>query len=392
MVPITYNVRSLLVRKISTIASLVGIALVVVVSSCSSMLSNGIARTLKTSGRADTAIIMRMGSDAEMASGIDVSRISTVVSNPNFVAQDKSGNSLGVGEIVVVKTADRAGTTGGVSVSNVSIRGVPANVWDVRDDVKIVRGRKPQPGTDEVAIGKALPGRFQGVEFGANFELKKNRVAQVVGVFDAGGSAFESEIWADVDTVRQAFGRQGVVSSVRVRLLSPSKFEAFKTFVESDKTLGLMAQREDSYYEKQTEGMAGMVKAIGWVFAFLFSLGAMIGAAITMYAQVANRSKEVGTLRALGFSRFAILLSFLVESVMMCFAGGVLGVLLALPLGLVEFPMMNMATWAEVVFRFEPSAGTIIGALVFATVMGIVGGFFPAWRASKLSPVEAMRT
>jgi putative ABC transport system permease protein len=389
MIPISYNVRSLVVRKVSTTIAVIGIALVVMVFSGTCMLNAGVKRTLGASGRADNAIILRFGSDAEMASGIETARVSSIISNPSFVARDKGGNFLGVGEIVAVITVERLGTGGGVS--NLTVRGVPANVWDFRDEVKIVEGRLPKPGTDEAAIGKNVPGRFRAVELGSKFELRKNRPVEVVGVFDAGGSSLDSEVWADVDAVGQAFGRQGSVSAVRVRLLSPSKFDAFKTYVESDKTLGLATQREDSFYDKQSEASGTFLSIIGLVFSVLFSFGAMIGAAITMYSQVSNRSKEIGTLKALGFRRPAILLSFLIEAVILALAGGALGALASLLLGFVKFSTMNFLTWSEVVFTFDPTFAAIGWALVFAGVMGIIGGIFPALRASKLSPIEAMR-
>jgi putative ABC transport system permease protein len=389
MIPVSYNIRSLAVRKTSTIAALIGIALVVIIFSGSSMLNAGIRRTLGSSGRAENAIISRFGSDNELSSGIEVSRVQTVISNPEFVARDKQGNYMGVGEVVVVVAGDLVHQKG--KFSNLVVRGVPPNVWDFRDEVKIVKGRKPQPGTDEVAIGKNVPGRFVNVELDSTFELRKNRPAKVVGIFDAGGSAFDSEVWGDIDAVRQGFRREGYVSSVRVRLTSPAKLASFKTYVESDKTMGLSVEREDKFYEKQSEGMTMFFGVMGGMFAFFCCLGAIIGAMITMYAQVQNRAKEIGTLKALGFSRGQILLSFLLESVLLAVGGAAVGTVLSFALGLIKFPTMNMMTWSEVTVTFDPNLPTILFAFVFAAVMGILGGFFPAWRASKLSAIEAMR-
>jgi putative ABC transport system permease protein len=304
------------------------------------------------------------------------------------VVRTASGGSAGVGEVVVVITVDKKGTTG---VSNVTVRGVPPSVYEFRPEARIVQGRKAQPHTDEVVIGKAVNGRFEGVELGKTFELKKNRPVTVVGVFEADGSSFESEVWADIDTARTAFGRQGLVSAVRARLTDASKFDAFKNEVESDKKLGLAVEREDKYYEKQSQGMATFMGALGITIAIFFSFGAMIGAAITMYGQVANRAKEVGTLRALGFSRFSILSSFLLESIMLAIAGGVLGALLSLLMGFVKFSTINFVSWSEIVFRFEPTPGIILGSLIFAGIMGVLGGFLPALRASAVSPIQAMR-
>jgi putative ABC transport system permease protein len=390
MIPLSYNVRSLAVRKTSTVAAVIGIALVVFVFATVLMLRNGIRDTMVTSGRADNALIMRFGSQTELSSGIDAAQVG-LIGAKGQVARASSGQPLAVGEIMVVILLDKAGTTGGVSVSNVQVRGVPENVWEFRPEAKIVEGRKPQPGTDEVAIGSAIRGRFEGLEVGKSFDLKKNRPCRVVGVFSAAGSAFESEVWADIDQLRSAFGRQGLVSSVRVHLSAPSKLDAFKAEVESDKTLQLEVHRESTYYEDSAEGTSTFVTVLGVIVAVIFSFGAMIGAAITMYAQVANRTREIGTLRALGFSRFAILTSFMIESVFIALTGGLLGVVLSLPMGLARFSTLNMATWSEIVFKFQTTPGILLGAMLFATVMGVIGGFWPAVRAARLSPLEAIR-
>jgi putative ABC transport system permease protein len=224
-----------------------------------------------------------------------------------------------------------------------------------------------------------------------SFDLKKNRPVKVVGIFEAGGSSFESEVWADVDTCRSSFGRDGLVSSVTVRLDSPAKFDAFKATMESDKRLGLEAMTEVDYYEKQSAGTALFIKIMGAVIVFFLSLGAMIGALITMLAAVSQRQREVGTLRALGFSRFSILSSFILESAVLALVGGVLGVLGALCMSFVKLSMMNFATWQEVTFSFDPNPSVIVGSLFFGAVMGILGGAYPAIRAASVSPVDAMR-
>jgi putative ABC transport system permease protein len=387
MVPITYNIRSLVVRKTTTLAALFGIALVVFVFSAVNMLSLGIQKTLGSSGRSDNAVVLRKGSDAELTSSIEEPLVGLMRAN-DAVARSPSGDGLGVGEIVVVATLDKTGTSG---VSNVLIRGVPENVYEFRPEVTMVAGRKARPGTDEVVVGKSISGRFQGVDLGKTFELKKNRPVTVVGVFTAAGSSFESEVWGDLDTIRNAFGRQGLVSAVRVRLTSATRLDAFKLAVESDKRLGLAVEREDVYYEKQSSMMAGFFMALGIAIAVFCSFGAMIGAAITMYAQVANRTREVGTLRALGFSRRSILSSFMLESLFLALAGGLIGALASMLMGFVKFSTVNWASWSEVVFSFEARPSIILGSLVFAAFLGAVGGFLPALRAARVSPVEAMR-
>jgi putative ABC transport system permease protein len=273
----------------------------------------------------------------------------------------------------------------------VLVRGVTETSLKIRPDVHVVDGRPPQPGTDEVMIGKSLVGNYAGMQLGSSFELKKNRPVKVVGVFEASGSSFESEVWADVDTARSSFGREGVVSSVVVRLDSPAKFEAFRATVESDKRLGLEALIETKYYEKQSEGTRIFILALGITISIFFSMGAMIGALITMQAAVAQRQREIGTLRALGFSRFSILFSFLLESCVLAIAGGLLGAVAAFCMGFVKISMMNFATWQEVTFSFDPNPMVLLVAILVAGVMGLVGGFFPAFKAARVSPVAAMR-
>lgn len=387
MIPIAYNLRSLAVRRTTTLASVLGIGLVVFVLAGALMLSSGIKETMGRSGKGDIAIVLRKGSDAEMASSIESPTLALILSAPG-VKKDESGSPLGIGEVLIVATMDKIGVDG---VSNVQIRGVPDGVTRFRRGVQIVDGRAARPGTDEVIIGQRLRGRFKGLELGQSFELRKNRPAQVVGVFSHEGSSHESEIWADLETVRQAFGRGGIYSSVRVQLSSPSQFDAFEAVIEGDKALGLDALREDRYYEKQSEGTSIFVTGLGVVVAIIFSIGAMIGAMITMYASIASRSREIGTLRALGFSRGAIMTSFLLEALALAMAGGLLGIALSLSLGTVRFSMMNFASWSEIVFSFSPTPSILLTALLFSAMMGLFGGLFPALRATRISPLSAMR-
>jgi putative ABC transport system permease protein len=388
MIPISYNVRSLVVRRATTVATALGIALVVFVLASSLMLGSGIEKTMGRSGRPDYGFVIRKGSDAEMASSIENRFISLILAAPG-VAKDGSGASLGSGEVLVVITLDKIGTDN--QVSNVQVRGVSESSISLRPDVRIVEGRPARPGTDEVIIGKAIRGRFKGLDLNAAFDLKKNRPVTVVGVFDAGGSSFESEVWADIDTVRTSFGREGLVSSVTVKLESKTKYDVFEAAIETDKQLGLEAMRESVYYEKQSEDTRMFVMALGLVIAVLFSMGAMIGAMITMYAAVSQRRREVGTLRALGFSRASILMSFVFEAVLLALAGGLLGALGATAMSFVKFSMMNFATFSEVVFSFNPTPEILAISLVAGAAMGLLGGILPAIRAARTSPIEAMR-
>jgi putative ABC transport system permease protein len=387
MVPIRYNVRSLAVRKATTIATAVGIALVVFVLASSLMLSAGIRKTLGTSGKANNAIVLRMGSDAELGSVIEEPSVPLIFAAPG-VARDGRGQPVGAAEIVVVAAMEKLGTNG---VTNVTIRGVAEDGIQFRPDMHIVAGRPPKPNSDEAIVGSRIRGRFKGVDLGGTFELKRNRPANVVGIFEDDGSSYESEIWVDREVLRQTYHREGIVSGVRVRLESPSKFDAFRAGVENDKRLGLQALRESTFYEKMSEGAANFVKVVGMIVSIFFAVGAMIGAMITMYAAVANRQREIGTLRALGFSRTSILGSFLLESVLLATIGGAVGIAASFGMGLVRFSMVNFASWSEVVFSFELTPRVVVTSLAFACGMGLLGGLFPAVRAARTSALNAIR-
>jgi putative ABC transport system permease protein len=387
MVPISYNIRNLAVRRTTTAAAAGGIALVVFVLAASLMLSEGLAQTMATAGAPDVAVVLRKGNDAELSSVIEEASVGLVRAAPGIKPKG-DGTPLAVAESVVVAFMP---TSDGKGRSNVTIRGVPSDVMDFRPQVKVVEGRPPKAGTDEVIVGKAIRGRFVGLNLGDKFDLRKNRPVTVVGVFEASGSAFESEVWADLDVIREAFGRRGVVSSVRVKLSSASAFEGFEAAVESDKRLGLSAVPEREFYETQSEGTTKFLTALGLMITIFFSVGAMIGATITMYAAVAHRKREVGVLRALGFSRANILFSFLVEAFLLALLGGIAGATASLSMGLVRFSMMNFATWSEIVFKFTPTPQILLIAVVAGGIMGVLGGFFPAIRASGISPVDAMR-
>ena len=387
MIPLKYNIRSLLVRRTTTLAAAGGIALVVFVWSSADMLAHGVKKTLSSSGRSDQAIVMRKGSDAELNSGVDEPNVGLILAQPG-VKKDDKGAPIGAGEIVVVITADKIGEVG---FANVPIRGLGERSLLLRPDLKIVSGRLPRPGTDEAIVGARLKHRFKGFEDGGVVELRKNRLLKVVGFFEDAGSSYESEVWGDIDMVRSAFGREGIVSSVRVRLESAEKLDAFRAGVEGDKSLGFQALGEKVYYEKQSENVSLFVNALGKTVAVIAALGASLGAMITMYASIANRTREIGTLRALGFSRTSILTAFLIESTFLAALGGAIGALASLSMSSVRFSMVNFATFSEVVFSFEPTPGIIGSAVLFACVLGVLGGLLPAWRAARTSPVQAMR-
>ncbi|MBK6921185.1 MAG: ABC transporter permease [Deltaproteobacteria bacterium] len=388
MVPIRYNVRNLFVRRATTLAAALGVALVVFVLAAALMLAEGLARTLDMSGRRDTAIVLRKGSDSEMPSSIEDATVTLIKGAPG-VKKGDDGAPMVLPEAVVVLFQD---LSNGKGKSNVTLRGVPlSEVQQFRPEVKVVQGKLAAAGSDEVIVGTKLVGRFKGLEVGQSLELRKNRAVKVVGVFESDGSSFESEVWGDLDYVRQSFGREGVVSSVRVRLDSPAVFDGFAAALEQDKRLGLDASPEPEFYKKQSENTSIFIMALGTIIAVFFSIGAMIGGMITMYGAVAHRRREIGVLRALGFSRSAIMFSFLLESVLLALLGGAIGTVASLAMGMVKFSMLNFTTFSEIVFEFHATPEILVRSLIFGGVMGIIGGFLPAIRAARTAPIEAMK-
>jgi putative ABC transport system permease protein len=386
-IPISYNVRSLAVRKTTTLAAGLSLALVVFVFASALMLSKGLERTIGRSARDDVAIVMRKGADSELASNMSDKAVNAISAAPG-VAMGADGHPLIMGEVVVVLLLEQPGSK---RLANVQLRGVSDAVLGFRNTARIVEGRTARPGTNEVLIGKALRGRFAGFELGQSFELRKNRPVEVVGIMEDEGSSFESEVWADVRLVAAAFGRQGRISTARVKLEAPSRFDAFAMSLEMNRELEVEAIRESTFYEKQGEGTSLFVKTMGMLLAVIFAVGAMIGASMVMHASVARRQREIATLRALGFSKGSILVSFLFESVVVALGGGLVGVAGALALRFVHFSTTNLVTWTEVAFALEPTPAILGGSLAVAVFMGVVGGFFPAVRASTTNLMEGLR-
>lgn len=385
MIPFTYNIRSLLARSRTTIAASLGMGLVVFVFAVVMMFSNGVRQATRRSIEPNTAIVLRTGAATEIESTFEAGSVAKITAAPGVARQ--GGRPVVVGELIVLVVLDNP--SGGAT--NVQIRGVPDNAMTFRPALRIVAGRAARPGTDEAIVGNAIRGRFQGLEIGQRLELQKNRPIEIVGVFDDGGSPYASEVWADVDLVRRTFGQSRIVSSARVRLTSSDAFTAFSRALENNYELGVAAYRETEYGERQTQGTATFLTTLGFLIAVMVSLGAVIGAMITMHAVVADRTREIGTLMALGFARPQVLAAFLFESMTLALAGGVVGAAAALALSNLRISMLNTFTWAELSFAAEPSLRIVLTAITIAAVMGILGGLLPALRATRVDPARAMR-
>lgn len=384
-IPFSYIVRNLLARRLTTALTAGGMALVVFVFATVLMLEEGLRKTLVETGSYDNVVITRRSSGTEVQSGVARNQAAVVESQPE-VAFGPDGARLASKESVVLITLTKRDSD---KPANVVIRGVAPAGLTLRPQVKIVEGRMFRPGSSEIIAGHNIAKRFRGAGIGETLTFGL-RQWTVTGIFDAGKSGFDSEIWGDVDQLMQAF-RRPVYSSVIFRLNDPEKFDQVKARVESDPRLTLEAKRENVYYAEQSELLAGFIRILGLALSIIFSVGAIIGAMITMYASVASRTTEIGTLRALGFRRKNILWAFLGESLMLGIAGGVVGLALASFLQLYTISTMNWQSFSELAFTFTLNAGIMAKSLAFALVMGFAGGFLPATRAARLNIVDALR-
>ncbi|MFZ5993532.1 MAG: ABC transporter permease [Thermodesulfobacteriota bacterium] len=384
-IPFSYSLRNLWTRRLTTVLTIAGMALVVFVFSAILMLAEGLQKTLVDTGSYDNAVIIRKAAGSEVQSGVERPQASIIETQPE-VAIGADGKRLLVKELVVLIVLPKRGTD---KPANVVIRGISGSSMLLRPQVRLTEGRMPKPGSSEIIAGQSVAKRFKGGGIGETLRFGM-RDWTVVGIFDAGNTGYASEIWGDVDQLMQAF-RRPVYSSILFRLRDSSEFEKFKARIESDPRLTLEALRETRYYEKQSEMMAKFLRILGITLTVIFSLGAVIGAMITMYAAVANRTDEIGTMRALGFQRRSILATFVMESLLLGFIGGFIGLFFASFLQLFTISTMNFQTFSELAFSFSLTFGIIYKAMAFALIMGFVGGVLPAVRAARMSIVESLR-
>jgi putative ABC transport system permease protein len=393
-IPISYNVRNLRLRKGLTVMTALGIALTVTTAIFLMALIAGLNRAFVSSGSAKNVLVLRKGSEAELSGGFDAALFPTLKTLPG-IAKDSHGEPMASGEWVVVIILPRKDGTGEV---NVTVRGMMPDGLEMRQtpdeqgkppSVKLVGGRWFQTGQREVVVSKSIQGRFSQANIGDTMEFGKGSWT-VVGVFDAGGSAYESEVWGDVNQMASDFDRQGGYSSAYLRATDPISAEALKNRVSDDQRLKLEGVLEKDYYAKQTSSGAP-IKVIGIVVGFIMAIGSIFAAMNTMYAAVAYRGREIATLRVIGFSRPAILTSFVLESLLLALLGAAAGILLMLPFNGMQTGTSNAVTFSEVVFALRITPQVAGYAIAFALIMGFVGGLAPAWHAARQNILSALR-
>lgn len=383
--PLAYIARNLWTRRLTTALTAGGLALVVFVFATVLMLDEGLRKTLVTTGEHDNVVLIRRASETEVQSGIDREQAAVATTHP-AIALGADGQPLISKETVVLISLNKRGTE---KPANVIIRGVSPLGPALRPQVRLTEGRMFRPGASEIIAGAGIAKRFDGAGIGESLRFGQ-REWTVVGVFDAGNSGFDSEVWGDADQLMQAF-RRPVFSSVIVRLRDSAEFESFEKDIEDNQRLTLEAKREQTFYADQSRALSTFITILGMTLSIIFSIGAMIGAMITMYASVANRIGEIGTLRALGFKRRDILAAFLTESLLLSAVGGAVGLLFASLMQFVSFSTINFQSFSELAFGFTLSPEIIAKSLGFALLMGAIGGFLPAARAARMKIVDSLR-
>lgn len=386
-IPIKYNVRNLFVRKVTTTLTVAGIALVVAVFLCVMALGEGLTRVFAASGSEANVLVMRQNAQSELQSGVSRDQVPLLVTAAG-IAKDADGKPLASPEMVVTLNIDKVG--GGSS--NVTLRGVSEKAQKLRPQMKLVDGRWFEPGKAEVVLSRGVARRFQGCNLNDTIKFGAYRW-NVVGLIDAGGTAPDSEIWTDVAQLQSDFKRNGY-SSVLVKTDGRAGRDQFLAALAADPRLALEGKSERKYYDDQTS-TAAPIKFLGFFVGIVMAIGACFGAMNTMYAAVSARTREIATLRALGFSRMAVLVSFVLESIALALIGGVAGCLLGMLLVKIALSGVtgttNFVTFSEVVFAFRLTPALLVTGIVFSVVMGFFGGLFPAGRAAFTKITQALR-
>jgi ABC-type lipoprotein release transport system permease subunit len=385
-VPLSYSVRNIRVRWRLTLLAVVGITLVVAVFAVLMAMSEGFATALRSSGRVDNAIIVTRGSASEMLSQVLAEERNTILADRRL-ARGADGQVLASWESVMVMPL-RKRTDG--RRTNVTLRSVPPQAFDVRGGIRLTAGRRFTPGLAEVIAGRRIVDRVRDLERGGTFKYRRQEF-KVVGVFESDGAAFESEVWGDFATMNALFKRNMYVNALVVRMRDRAEIPALDRWIRSLPGASLQAVPERLYYENQGGHVAMILRALAALVAIVMGVGAVFGAMNTMYAIVAARTREIGTLRALGFSRRAILVSFVAESALLALIGGALGCMLAFTMHGYTTGASNVQTFREVAYAFAITPAIIASGMAFALVMGVAGGLLPSMRAARLPIATAVR-
>jgi putative ABC transport system permease protein len=383
---IALNVRTLGQRRGSALSTIVGVAGVVAVLVALLSIAEGFRYTMAATGTPDSVLVLGLGSDSEMMSGVAQEEAKIVAEAPG-VARTAAGPRASAELFVIVDVPRRSTGTD----ANVPFRGVQPAAFDVRKDFKIIAGRRFQPGTNEVIVGKAAAEEFAGLDLGSRLHWGQNEWT-VVGIFTDGGSLSESEVWTDVKVLQPAYRRGNTFQSVHARLESPGSFDAFKDALTTDPRVQVRVVRESEFYAGQSEALTTMIRWLGGIIAVLMALGAIFGALNTMYNAVAARTREIATLRALGFGRSPVVLSVLAESLLLAVIGAVLGSAVAY-LGFNGFrtATLNWQSFSQVAFAFKVTSGLLVMGSILALAIGLIGGLLPAIRAARLPVATALR-
>ena len=385
-IPFIYNVRSVMQRPYSTALTALGIALVVAVFIGMLALANGFAAALAKTGSSANVIVLRRGADSELSSGLGRDVASMIAASPH-VATGTDGRPLVSPEVYVLIPLGKSFDT--TQLANVVVRGVSDQAWMVRSNVKMIAGQRPTSGRPEVCVGQRLVARFPHTGIGQSLHFA-GRDWTVACHFSAAGSAFESEIWGENEQFMPVF-RGEVFQSITFRLKNPAAFDDARRALQDDKRMTVDAHRESDFYSQQSQLLGRILAILAWAITSIMAVGAVFGAVNTMYAAIAARSPEIAVLMTLGFKPSSVLTSFLFESAVIAAVGGLIGCLLALPINGLVTSTTNWASFSEIAFSFRVTPLLLLNGFLFAVVMGLIGGFFPAWRAARLRVVQALR-
>ena len=385
-VPLSYNIRNMILRKRLTIMTALGIALTVMTTVFLMMLLAGMKKAFTSSGDPLDVLVMRKGSTSELVGGFTKDKVPILRQLPG-IATDSHGQPLVSPEWVVIVALPQRGSTGTV---NITMRGMDEDGIELRrDKVKLVAGNWFSSGQREVVVSSSIHERFDHTNPGDMIDFGKGPW-KVTGIFDAGGSAYGSEIWGDYNQVADQFNRQNAVGNVYLRATDPVAADALKHRVADDQQLQLMGQLETEYYDKQTSSGGG-IRLMGFIVAFTMAIGSIFAASNTMYAAVAYRSREIATLRIMGFRRGGIVVSFTFEAVLLALLGAAIGIILMLPFNGMSTSTANQVTFSQVVFSMRITMQVVLTAVIFAIVMGLIGGVAPAWGAARREILAALR-